>query len=262
MGIDSALFVNSPIFWEMMGYRNYLPGVVTNDLRFGHIWRKLNRKRMLPTFASNLFLQIKRPECLKRYNSKIGMGFPYYRFTIKQHQQTALAKLASKLNHRGLVLYAAPAFHTHDELYRATNNKQLVERSNFAPIDRLSGHDTWNYKYPGSSGIAHSEPERIEGPNFQELLSQLELMSNEFDNRRRNTIEEDLGFIAGAMRSATQETSNSNPISREYLSRATEVGEKENEMIRISKMFLNILIFCGLFGIHWHVVSSERSNYF
>lgn len=261
MGLDSALFVWSQLFWESLGYKHPLLGVVVNDLRFGHIWRRTNRKRMLPSFATNLFLQVKRSECMIRSNYKIPLYSPYYRFSIKPHQQLALAKLSRKLNHRGLVMYAAPVFHTHEELYEAVRSRSLVANTNFANIDRLNGHDRWNYQRAGCSGVAHSEPERIEMPAFQEQLTGLEAMSIEFDNRRRNTLEEDLVFVFKAMRASALETQDESPISREYLRHVVDAADG-GELRRSAVLFANILLYCWLFGLHWHVVSSEDANYF
>lgn len=263
MGIDAALMVMSPLFWQAVGYSHPLTGVVLNDLRFGHIWRQVGRKRKLPTFATNLFLQVKRPEFLSRSNYSVPIYGEHYRFNIKPHQQVALGRLAKTLGSRGRVFYAAPVFHTHDELYCLTEQQELVKNSNFAPIHRLDGHERWLYNRPGASGVGHSEPEKIDEPSFSDQLNDLETMSIEFDNRKRDTTLEDLQFVAKAIQSSVRETSQSSPISREYLRRIESlfVAEREPHLLQTAKLFAQIVTFCQLFAVQWHVVSSERSNF-
>lgn len=264
MGIDVALMVTSPLFWQTIGFSNPLPGVVLNDLRFGRIWRQVGRRRTLPTFATNLFLQVKRPEFLSRSNNSVRISGAHYRFTIKQHQQGALGHLAKTLGRRGRVFYAAPVFHTHDDLYRLTAQRELVENSNFAPIHRLNGHKRWLYSRPGASGVGHSEPEKIDEPSFSDQLSDLDAMSRELDNQRHDTIlEEGLLFVARVIQSSARETSLFSPVSREYL-RRTEVlsiERHESYALQAAKLFMQIVTFCQLFGVQWHVVSSDRDNF-
>lgn len=263
MGIDAALMVSSPLFWHAVGFSHPLVGVVLNDLCFGYIWSKVGRKRKLPTFATNLFLQVKRPEFLSRSNHSVPIYGPHYRFNIKPHQQIALGRLAKKLGHRGRVFYAAPVFHTHDELYRLTVRQELAQNSNFAPIHRLDVHKRWLYSRPGASGIGHSKPEKIDEPSFPDQLNDLEMMSIEFDNRKRDTILEDLQFVARAIQSSVRETRQSSPISQEYLRRTESlfVAEREPYALQVTKYFAQIVTFCQLFGVQWHVVSSESGNF-
>lgn len=263
MGFDAALMITSPLFWQAVGYSHPLSGLVLNDLRFGYIWRQVGRKRKLPTFAANLFLQVKRPEFLSRSNYSVPIYGWHYRFNIKLHQQAALGRLAKKLGRRGRVFYAAPVFHTHDELYRITERQELVKNSNFAPVHRLDGHERWLYSTPGVSGVGHSEPQKIDEPNFFDQLDDLETISVEFDNRRRDTTLEDLQFVAQAIQSSVRETSQSSPVSREYLRRIESlfVTEREPHALQSAKFFAQIVVFCQLFGVQWHVVSSESSNF-
>ncbi|WP_230371301.1 hypothetical protein [Paludibacterium denitrificans] len=175
----------------------------------------------------------------------------------------ALVRLAKTLGHRGKVFYAAPVFHTHDVLYRLTARQELVKNSNFAPIHRLNGHERWLYSKPGASGVGHSEPEKIDEPNFLDQLNDLETMSIEFDNRRNETTLEDLRFVALAIQSSARETSWSSPISREYLRRTEALSAVEHEPyeLQAAKLFMQIVTFCQLFGVQWHVVSSEQDNF-
>jgi len=260
MGIDAALMVTSPLFWRNVGFSHPLAGVVLDDLSFGHIWRQVGKKRRLPTFATNLFLQVKRPEFLSRSSYSAPMYGRHYRFNIKPHQQLALSRLARKLGHRGRVFYAAPVFHTHDELYRFTERQELVKNSNFAPVSRLDGHERWLYRRPGASGVGHSEPEEIDEPSFSEQLDDLETISIEFDNRRTDTIREDLQFVVQAIQSSVRETSQSSRVSREYLKRTEPlfVAEPDSNALQIAKLFAQIVVFCQLFGVQWRVLSSER----
>jgi hypothetical protein len=264
MGIDAALMVASPLFWQSLGFSNSLPGTILNDLRFGYIWTQVRRKRRLPTFATNLFLQVKRPEYLSRSNCSVRMYGDHYRFNIKAHQQTALGRLARNLSHRGLVAYASPVFHTHERLFRLTERRELVTNSNFAPIHRLDGHSRWLYNRSGATGVAHSEPEQIAEPSFSKQLDQLEVMSAEFDNRRQDTTLDDLQFLAKSMYASARESSESSPISREFLRRSEHLLSAETEPIALqtAKLFAQIVMFCQMFGLHWHVVSSESAGHF
>lgn len=60
IGIDYAGNIFSNEFWSRFG--GYAPkGVILNDYNMGYIWRKMVKKRMLPNFQLNLFIQAKRP---------------------------------------------------------------------------------------------------------------------------------------------------------------------------------------------------------
>ncbi len=168
-GIDTSLEVLDPDFWTNIGYSNYPKGVVLSNYNFGYVWRQINKKRRLPDFSLNLFLQIKRPEGLKnrpKSLKKLGLKSPYWRFWVKNHQQKLLMRLSRKLNNRGFVAYASPAFHLISDFYLHTKNNTLISNSTFVKAERLEGHHKWVYDCSGSIGIGCSKPEKIKDEFF------------------------------------------------------------------------------------------------
>ena len=63
-GIDAALEIKNRTFWNCFGYPVPQSGVVLNHYRWGFIWRRLGRKRILPNFSVNALIQAKRPDVL------------------------------------------------------------------------------------------------------------------------------------------------------------------------------------------------------
>lgn len=60
IGFDFSGDINLYEFWERFG--GFIPrGAILKDYNMGYIWRKMKRKRMLPDFSINLFIQAKRP---------------------------------------------------------------------------------------------------------------------------------------------------------------------------------------------------------
>ena len=67
-----------------------------------------------------MFFQFKLSECLKRKSAKeaASLGVPYFRMSIRSPKYSPQHKLLVELEgkHPGSVYYAAPRFHTPDEL--------------------------------------------------------------------------------------------------------------------------------------------------
>ncbi|MCB0538566.1 MAG: hypothetical protein KDE33_13680 [Bacteroidetes bacterium] len=250
-GIDAALEVHRQDFWDMVGYPFPLEGVVLSDFKFGYVWRRLNRQRPLPTFKLNLFIQTKRPEILKNRPSNLkalGLGSPYWRFEIKNHQQTLLHQLKLKLNRRAFVAYACAAFGKHSELYHHTQNKTLVENSTFVKVEKMDTHHKWIYDAPGSSGIAMSDPELIEEtPLFREIESVAENFEVENDNPSDN-----LRLISNAINEICQELQDDNIFAREIYRRYRYSSDR----IRSSylRQFVNVANFSLLSNTQWFVI--------
>jgi hypothetical protein len=126
----------------------------------------------LPPFNLNLFVQYKRPEWLQRSNASewASWNTSYYRYTIEPKQQGLLEKIIAAAAGRAAVVYAAPAFWESSELFDLARSGGIVANSNVASAAMLTGHQRLTYRAPGSFGIAHSEPENVEGPSLDTIL--------------------------------------------------------------------------------------------
>lgn len=181
VGFDAALFTAHPKFWKHFPYlykwhhrllRNAPQGISLPI----ELWKEIEDEiEGLPKFKFNAFIQHKRPEYMKRSDALEWSSWnsSYYRYKLMSHQQEALSKIDRAIGNAGVVVYACPAFHKTSELWGAIENKKVIESSNFCQVCRLNDHKTFTFQKPGSVGVAHSEPENIESPNFQESLSRL-----------------------------------------------------------------------------------------
>lgn len=250
-GIDTALEVLRPDFWTIIGHTDYPSGVSLSDYNFGYVWRKIRKKRTLPDFSLNLFLQVKRPEGLKNRPSdlkSLGLKSPYWRFWVKEHQQKLLIELSRKLNNRAFVAYTCPAFHKHKDLYLNTRNNSLIQNSTFIRVERLEGHHKWVYHCSGSTGIACSEAEKIEDKFlFDEISNSLENRDN-----IKSDANENLSFIEKSIIEITTESSKNNPIANEIMLRYDNI--RNLEISRPSKSFVLIIFFAHLTNSNWITV--------
>lgn len=172
-GVDAAMHTQNPVIWDMLGMRETPPGAILDDFRWGYVWRNRGAKRPLPRFAVNLLIQSKRPTLMARATPAVrdgGVTAPHWRFELDSIQQRLLERVAQKIGHRAVVVYAAAAFDTFDALYRFADEGTLVDNSTFIRATRVSGHSKWNYDSPGARGVATSEPASIEEPTLAELL--------------------------------------------------------------------------------------------
>lgn len=122
----------------------------------------------LPPCCFNLFVQHKRPEFIGggRGKERTYWKKPYFRYDIDSNQQVCLEKLETISGNDALVTYACAAFHTHRELWEHVLGSILIESSNFVrPVD-LKGHHRYSFDAPGSTGLATSEPEKVENQKF------------------------------------------------------------------------------------------------
>jgi len=250
-GIDAAIEVLRSDFWEIVGMQYPLEGVILSHFKFGYVWRKVDKTRPLPTFKLNLFLQTKRPEGLRRRSDILrrkGIQTPYWRFSIKQHQQKLLSRLKAKLKNRAFVAYGCSAFHTYEDLYHHTENNSLVNNSTFVKVDKLDNHSKWIYDRAGSIGIAMSEPERIEDNYlFDEIDGSVENFTVENDDPLTN-----LRIIYNAINEICGELSEDNVIAREYIRRG-QYFRNLNITISVS-YFLSINLFLKLTSTNLFVI--------
>jgi hypothetical protein len=252
-GIDAALEAEHPLFWDLFGFYDIPKGVVLNDLRWGFIWRRLGKKRQLPTFTTNLLIQAKRPNPISRVSSVLksfGFRSKYWRFEITEHQQEILEKISQNLRRRALVVYASPAFHTLDRLYDYTESQEIVENTNFVKVERLHNHKQWNYYQPGTSGVAHSEPEYIEDAPFYSMIEQASESGQQNEDPSEN-----LRFLHKMTLEACREIQEHNPIAKYYLRihgrlmRIDELYEREETI-----HYVAFNMFCNIAKLKWLVV--------
>mgnify|MGYP003676773482 CR=1 FL=1 len=252
-GIDAALEAEHPLFWDLFGFYDIPRGVVLDELRWGFMWRKLGRKRRLPTFSTNLLIQAKRPESISRVSAELksyGFKSKYWRFQITEHQQEILEKVSRNLRRRALVVYASPAFHTLDNLYGFTEAQTIVENTNFVKVERLNNHKKWSYDQPGACGVAHSDPEFIEDSPFDSMIEQAREVNQESEDFSGN-----LRLLHKVSIEACREIREHNPIAKYYLRlhgrlmRLDEVFDLEETIDYVA-----FNMFCNVAKLKWLIL--------
>jgi hypothetical protein len=81
--------------------------------------------------------------------------------------------LDAKFAGRAVVTYAAPAFHTEQQLYRHTEAGTTAAHSTFPSPALLKNHKNWHYAKPGAVGVGCSKPTALEGEDLESRLSTL-----------------------------------------------------------------------------------------
>lgn len=257
IGIDYALLAHDPWIFQIHGHSSYLPGVVLARYRWPIKWFRRRAPRKLPTFRLNLFVQAKRPEWGRRVPSPIraaGLTPPFWRFPIDSDQQRSLEAVASKLGNRALVVYAAPVFHEHRDLFLHTRKGTIVSASTFPSVSLLSGHDIWYYNSAGAKGVANPEVRAIEEPSLEDrirTLLQTEAETAE-DSWRR-----DLDAAAAGIHDALSDERLPETARRaEYFNLLRDL-RRETEGIDEApavSSFLAIMLFCEVFLVQWYVL--------
>lgn len=269
-GIDAALDVNNPLFWNIVGYSAPPRGVVLDDYKWSEIWRIIKKfnssakpiRRPLPNFQVNLLLQVKRPDYLKGTNSSLsglGISSSYWRFKITEHQQNALEYIERKLSHRALVAYGCAAFHTLSELYSHIAANTLTTNSSFVRPARLAGHREWVYDQPGMVGVACSEKKRIEEPSLFSQVEKLIIGVEKIDATQKEQEErtiKGLHELDHMLIEAMKELSKTeNPVALEFI-RRFERGMEKLDIEKHRPEIISFSIIAGLFefmGTSWLV---------
>jgi len=253
-GIDAAIEALNPLFWDMFGYYDIPEGVILDDLRWGFVWKRLGKKRKLPNFSTNLLVQAKRPQVLKRSRadlSRYGVTAKYWRFEITPHQQLLLERLSHKIRTRALVVYASAAFDTLDDLYDFTEKQEVVDNSSFVKVEKMTNHSKWNYNRPGTFGVATSEPEFIEDMPFSEMIQLYRKEKNIRDENNSKILSE----LHNAAVSICHELRENNPIAKHYLringrlERISEIFEHKESLD-----FIGFSLFCNIAKLKWLVI--------
>lgn len=256
IGFDYSGNISTYEFWKKFG--GFIPrGVVLNDYNMGYIWKKMKKKRMLPDFSMNLFIQAKRPYIHSGTFSGAIYDTKRYSFEINQRQQRILERLDQKLHHRALLVYAAPVFGTYEELYKYTRERNMIDNTSFPKVYTLSGHSHWCY-CDAENGIAHSEPEEEKSFNIFELIERLKQENYDTENTDFN---ENIYILSKAVRSVLDEFREDiqvrfclpqiKELQMFYEYRRNRIDNIDYETV-IS--FLTVTIFCEVFNLDWFVL--------
>lgn len=255
-GIDYAGNIHLKKFWDRFGHKPY--GVILNDYNFDFIWKTRKKKRMLPDFRLNLFIQAKRPFLHTGIGNKSIYNFPYYSFKINDHQQEVLERLVNVLGEHALIVYASPVFGKFKDLYLHTKNGDIIENTSFPTISQLSGHTTWNY-YNVDDGIACSEQEKIHTISIHQLIrNYVEENVNKNDKKQFNSYQEDyfdiyqnLEFLEGKIVNMLRQNFSENTQAEFFLEQIRDVREIYHYAFR---SFAIVKIFCEIFNLDWYVL--------
>lgn len=256
IGFDYSANIDTYEFWNRFG--GFIPkGVVLNDYNMGYIWRKMKKKRMLPDFSVNLFIQAKRPYIHSGTYSGAIFDTKHYSFEVNQRQQKILERLDQKLHHRALLVYAAPVFGTYEELYRYTREEKVISNTSFPKIDALSGHFHWYY-CNAENGIAHSEPEEKESPSIFELIKEIKQGYYNIENRNFKQNIRDLSeIVINVLNEFLEDTqvrycfSQIKDMRMFYEYRQNRIDNIDDETV---VSFLTVNIFCEVFNLDWFVL--------
>lgn len=252
-GIDYAGNINLDSFWKRFGF---LPkGVILQDYNFDYIWKAKNKKRKLPDFRLNLFIQAKRPFYHIRLNKDSIFQNKYYSFDINSRQQKILEKLAKVLGNDALIVYAAPAFSTFDDLYLHTRKGDIVEYTSFPEVIKLSGHESWNYQNV-KNGKACSEPELIYTKGIFRLISNYVEENDHYYNNRNNfdddfDIYQNLERLEGKIVDTLRQNFIEDVQVNFFLEKIEEIHEFYGHVYR---SYAVIKVFCEIFNLDWFVL--------
>ena len=224
LGFDSVLFSKNKNFWKLWRriprWRELLwrfwpsipEGVYLDDI-FWEDLKEVIDKEIRVKFKFNIFIQYKRPDYLKSNRAKefIYWRCPYYRYDIDIHQQQILSQIERQVNDKAIVVYAAPAFHTFNDLFKYFGEGRLVENSNYVKSSTLENHQRWTYVNSGTEGWAFSEPERKESIKLMDYINIVK------ENTEESKIENNSQFIDRTLRILVESIRNT-----EYLSKVLD----------------------------------------
>lgn len=261
-GIDAALIVNDLSVWRWLGFSQPKKGAVLADFNWGYIWRRRGRKRKLPHFALNFFIQAKRPERMLRRDSIMlanNMGTPCYRFWTVRHQQRVLEILAHKVRHRALITYACPVFCTLDELFDHIEKGTLIYYSSFPRVEKLRSHHAWIFDCAGAKGLACSDPTWIDDSDILTAIrtSVQRVKKLEIEDGARNAARA-LEILDREIRESIEESEEGNERDRVFFKIVTSIEEETasvNDWWRSAVVsFAAISVFSRLYDVHWSVL--------
>lgn len=226
-------------------------------IEWAFIWRH-RRRRPMPNFRVNLFIQAKRshyyPRRPRHLHGKMPSG-PCWRFSVEGHQQQGLERIAARVGDRAALFYAAPAFHRLSELYAHTSRGTILPHSTFPRVEMLHDHDTWYYQLPGASGVANPEPEAFEGIG---LLQWLQSIQTERLPDASGTASEQLAVLGRLIEDAlSRETPDTNPRKAQYFELVRQIEpvmQTYDEPSDSARSFLRVAAFALAFNLDWYAV--------
>jgi hypothetical protein len=258
VGVDYALFLDDPWLFRLHGHGSVLPGAVLSRYAWPRSWFRRRTPRKLPTFHLNLFIQAKRPEWGRRVPAHLrtaGILKPYWRFNVDAVQQRSLERVARKLGNRALVVYAAPSFHQHSDLWRHTTSGTIVQNSTFPSASALSGHQAWYYCRPGAVGVPNPDYRPIEEPVLSERIEKLRVFKS--DESRRQGLKDLAGSISESLSDEKNEP-DSRVAAFFDLQRQWQVDVQQLEEGPALKAYLTVLAFSEIFNLNWCVIDSQE----
>lgn len=174
LGFDAAFDLDPHLLFGMFHFSRFTRhrpflGIdkVELDKFAGHL------SKHLPNFKFNLFIQYKLAEQLRTANASEWKHWkqPYFRYELTKHQQKALEELVSVGDGRCACIYAAFASVDAEDLFAAVEpTDNVIRNSNIVEAQKLKGHGRYSFLAAGNGGMAHSEPEAIEGLDLEKLF--------------------------------------------------------------------------------------------
>lgn len=261
LGFDRGLFLAELAVWRILGYNAPLPGAALGYYDWPLGWGPPHPSRQLPRFRLNLFLQAKRPTYYKRKPKTVrkidSISPPLWSFRVAQHQQQLLEVLASKLQGRAHVAYAAAAFHTNSALFTHTKYRSIVAHSTFPSVGALSGHEAWYYHQPGAKGAANPRPESIEEPELLNRLRNFPPTRSVEEGQQLSWLDDLAVGVEEAAREGVETTDAVNAQFFDDLQLVDRLAEAA-ELPPSLRAYVAVRIFTIRYGISWLVVTDAE----
>ena len=260
IGIDYAMLLEEEWIFNLHRFRRVLPGAALSRYRWPRRWFLRRTTNRLPTFRLNLFIQAKRSEWnrgARKLLRENGIQGPHWHFKIDEDQQVALETVWNKLRNRALVDYAAPAFHTHQDLYRHTRGGTIAENSTFPSVQVLKDHQAWYYQHPGASGVANTEPEKIEELQLNDRIA--DLIGSELNAENQAWSDNLKGLSADIVASLSAENLKETSRRATFFEAVNEIESVKGDFDYFDawKAFYKINAFCETFLVDWYVLQDK-----
>lgn len=244
IGADSVAYSKNRQLWKMFGYPWFwfTPPYQGRDLQ--DIAQEMEHHTRasvhnIPKIKTNLLFQYKRSEYLVSPLSGEWSYWdqPYFRYEIYLKQQALLEHLENQFGQKALILYAAPAIKSVHELVDASINKQIIEKTNFQKVSKLSGHHKNTFIQAGTISKAFSQPEEIENVNLLKTLDNIKGQDFSFDKFTSFT-----STVNEVMRESNEYNRSFNALMEQY----SNLQEYE-----VFYGFMQMKAFRELTGIQW-----------
>lgn len=254
IGLDYSAYVTDPWLFRLHGHRLTPSGAVLSRYAWPRGWFRRGAPGRLPTFHLNLFIQAKRPEWGRRVPANLrvaGIHKPYWRFSVDPVQQRSLERVAARLGRRALLVYAAPAFHSHADLWRHTTSATVIRNSTFPSIQTLSGHQAWYYCRPGAVGVPNPKFKPTEEPLLSDRIEKL------LEQKSDGTWRHELTVLAGNINDSLSDEGNE-PSSRVAaffdLQKQWHVDARLMTEGPELKAYMTLSAFAEIFNLNWLTV--------